>query len=128
LAPQFGEAEDLQADGVTPWDARAQAAPKECGMVRATWNGAVLAESDSCQQVEGNYYFPPESIHSNYFKPSATRTNCPWKGEAHYYNIVVDGEVNIDGAWRYPSATTEAARRFEGYVAFWKGVEVEVRD
>lgn len=94
-------------------------------MVRAKWKDAVLAESDRCQVVEGNHYFPPDSIRHEYFKPSSTRTTCPWKGEASYHNIVVDGEVNVDAAWCYPRTTTDAARPFEGYVAFWKGVEIE---
>lgn len=93
-------------------------------MVKAKWKGVVLAESDRCQMVEGNYYFPPDSLQSEYFKPSSTQTTCPWKGVASYYNVVVDGEVNLDAAWFYPSTTTEQARSFEGYVAFWKGVEI----
>lgn len=94
-------------------------------MVRARWKGVVLAESDACQVVEGNQYFPPDSLRSAYFKPSSTHTTCPWKGEASYYNIVVDGEVNIDAAWFYPKTTTAQARPFEGYVAFSPGVELE---
>lgn len=93
-------------------------------MVKATWKGTVLAESDRCQIVEGNHYFPADSLHAAYFKPSSTQTTCPWKGVASYYNIVVDGEVNLDAAWFYPKTTTEQAKPFEGYVAFWKGVEI----
>ena len=93
------------------------------GMVRAFWNGAVLAESAASRVVEGTHYFPPESLKSEYFKPSPTRTTCPWKGVAEYFNVVVDGEVNIDAAWRYPQTTPEA-REVEGYVAFWRGVEI----
>jgi uncharacterized protein (DUF427 family) len=93
-------------------------------MAKAIWNGAVLAESDACESVEGNAYFPPDSIHRDYFKESDTHTVCPWKGQASYYNVVVDGQVNADAAWYYPSAS-DAAKNIEGYVAFWKGVEVE---
>ncbi|MCB9858531.1 MAG: DUF427 domain-containing protein [Phycisphaerales bacterium] len=93
-------------------------------MVRAIWKGVVLAESDRCQLVEGSYYFPAESVHATYFKASSTQTTCPWKGVASYYHIVVDGEVNLDAAWFYPKTTTAQAKPFEGFVAFWKGVEV----
>jgi len=93
-------------------------------MAKAIWNGAVLAESDRCEVVEGNYYFPPESIHRQYFKESDKHTTCPWKGVASYYDIVVEGQVNKDGAWYYPT-TKEAAQNIKGYTAFWKGVKVE---
>ena len=92
--------------------------------MRATWNGAVLAESDETVVVEGNHYFPPESIRREYLRESATHTACPWKGEASYYDVVVDGRVNRDAAWYYPE-TKEAARHIEGRVAFWRGVRVE---
>lgn len=94
-------------------------------MPKAIWNGAVLAESDRCEVVEGNQYFPPDSIQRQYFKDSSTHTTCPWKGIASYYTIEVDGKVNPDAAWYYPE-TKEAAKNIEGYVAFWKGVKVEV--
>jgi uncharacterized protein (DUF427 family) len=93
-------------------------------MPRAIWNGAVLAESDRCEVVEGNQYFPPESVRSEYLKPTETHTVCPWKGTASYYDVVVDGKTNRDAAWYYPKAK-EAARNIEGYVAFWRGVTVE---
>lgn len=93
-------------------------------MPKAIWNGAVLAESDRCEVVEGNYYFPPESINRQYFKESDKHTTCPWKGMANYYDIVVEGQVNKDAAWYYP-ATKEAAQNIKGYTAFWKGVKVE---
>lgn len=93
-------------------------------MARAMWKGEILAESNTCKMVEGSHYFPPDSIRSEFFKPSSTSTTCPWKGVADYYNIVVDGEVNIDAAWFYPKTTTEQAKEFEGYVAFWRGVEI----
>ena len=71
-------------------------------MKKATWNGATLAESDSTIVVEGNHYFPAEAINREYFQPSNTHTTCPWKGQASYYNIVVDGRENKDAAWYYP--------------------------
>lgn len=94
-------------------------------MPRAIWNGVVLAESDKCEVVEGNQYFPPDAIDKQYFKESSTHTTCPWKGVASYYNIVVDGQVNKDAAWYYPQAKS-AAKNIEGYIAFWRGVKVEV--
>ena len=94
-------------------------------MPRAIWNNTVLAESDECVVVEGNQYFPPDSIKSEYFQDSNTHTTCGWKGVASYYNIVVDGQVNKDAAWYYPD-TKQAANNIKGYIAFWKGVKVEV--
>jgi uncharacterized protein (DUF427 family) len=93
-------------------------------MPKALWNGAILAESDRCEVVEGNQYFPPDSIKSEYFQESNTHTSCPWKGQASYYNIVVEGEVNKDAAWYYPNVK-DAAKQIKGYVAFWRGVKVE---
>jgi len=93
-------------------------------MPKAIWNGVTLAQSGQCEQVEGNYYFPPDSINSEYFKESATHTTCPWKGVASYYNVAVNGQVNKDAAWYYP-VTKDAAKNITGYVAFWKGVKVE---
>lgn len=93
-------------------------------MPRAIWNGTVLAESDQVKIVEGNYYFPPDSIYRQYFKESPTHTTCPWKGVASYYDIVVNGQVNPGAAWYYPSPK-EAAQHIQGYIAFWKGVTVE---
>jgi uncharacterized protein (DUF427 family) len=92
-------------------------------MVKAIWNGVVLAESDRTHVVEGNHYFPPDSIHSQYFKPSDTHTICGWKGEASYYHIEANGQVNPDAAWYYPEPKL-AAEQIKGYVAFWKGVQV----
>ena len=94
-------------------------------MPRAIWNGAVLAESDKCEVVEGNQYFPPDSIKKEYFKESSTHTSCPWKGQASYYTIEVEGKQNQDGAWYYPNPK-EKAKNIQGYVAFWRGVKVEV--
>ncbi len=93
-------------------------------MPKATWKGATLAESDRCEVVEGNQYFPADSIHREHFRESATHSTCPWKGVASYYDVVVNGEVNKDAAWYYP-ATKPAADNIKGYVAFWKGVKVE---
>jgi len=91
----------------------------------ATWNGAVLAEADAdaVQIVEGNVYFPPESVDRTYLRESKTETVCHWKGTASYCDVVVDGEVNRDAAWFYAAPKPEAAQ-FGGYVAFWKGVQV----
>ena len=93
-------------------------------MARATWNGAVLAESDEVELVEGNVYFPPSSIRREFFKESQTHTVCGWKGLASYYDLEVGGRRNADAAWFYPSPR-EAALRVAGYVAFWHGVVVE---
>ena len=91
--------------------------------MKAIWNGAVLAESDDTEVVEGNHYFPEESINADYFERSSKHTTCPWKGEASYYTVVVDGEKNADAAWYYPEPK-EAAKQLKDHVAFWKGVEV----
>ena len=87
------------------------------------WNGAVLAESERTEVVEGNHYFPPDAVKRQYFAPSETHTICPWKGTASYYTVQVDGKSNPDAAWFYPQ-TKDAAKNIENYVAFWKGVEV----
>lgn len=92
--------------------------------MKATWNGAVLAESDQTIEVEGNQYFPRNSINKEYFQESGTHTTCPWKGEASYYDIVVNGQVNKDAAWYYP-APKPAADEIRDCVAFWRGVRVE---
>jgi uncharacterized protein (DUF427 family) len=92
--------------------------------MKATWKGAVLAESEETVVVEGNHYFPADSVRREHFRESETHTVCPWKGEASYYDVVVGGEVNKDAAWYYPRAK-DAAREIEGRVAFWRGVKVE---
>jgi len=92
-------------------------------MVRAIWSGAVLAESDETEMHEGTHYFPPQSIKKEFFKPSGTRTVCPWKGMASYFSIEVDGRTNEDAAWSYP-APKDAAKNIKDHMAFWKGVEV----
>ena len=92
--------------------------------MKATWNGKVIAESDDTKVVEGNHYFPAESVNKEYVKASSKNTTCPWKGEASYYSLVVDGKENTDAAWYYP-APKSAAAEIKDHVAFWKGVEVE---
>lgn len=91
--------------------------------MKAIWNGQVLAESEDTVVVEGNHYFPPQSINKDLFQESATHTVCPWKGTASYYTLDVEGTQNKDAAWYYPE-TSELAKNIKGYVAFWKGVEV----
>jgi len=93
-------------------------------MTKAMWEGAVLAESDKTVEVEGNQYFPPESIRTEYFRPSDNRSVCPWKGTASYYDLDVNGKRNAGAAWYYPDPKP-AAKQIKGYVAFWKGVKVE---
>lgn len=92
-------------------------------MAKAIWNGAVLAESNTFETVEGNIYFPPESINSEYFKASDTHSTCFWKGKASYYHIEVNGKTNEDAAWYYPDPKSKA-ENIKSYVAFWKGVDV----
>jgi uncharacterized protein (DUF427 family) len=92
-------------------------------MVKAIWNGKVLAESDKTIIVEGNHYFPPEAIKQEYFRESNFHTVCSWKGLASYYHVEVDGQVNRNAAWHYPDIKP-AAKQIEGYIAFWHGVEV----
>ena len=91
--------------------------------MRATWNGATIAESDETVVVEGNHYFPPDALRREHVEPSAHRTTCPWKGEASYFDVVVDGDRNANAAWTYPDPK-EAAAEIRDHVAFWKGVEV----
>ncbi len=92
-------------------------------MPRAIWNGAVIAESDATIVVEGNHYFPPDSVRREYLSDSQTHTVCSWKGTASYYDVVVNGEVNRDAAWYYPTPKA-AAQQIAGYIAFWRGVKV----
>lgn len=93
-------------------------------MPRAVWKDTVIAESDHTEVVEGNHYFPPDSVNLEYLQESSTRSGCPWKGTASYYDVVVDGEVNKDAAWFYPEPK-EAAKNIAGHVAFWNHVKVE---
>jgi len=91
--------------------------------MKAIWNGEVIAESNDTVVIEGNHYFPEASIKKEFFKSSDTHTVCPWKGTASYYTVEVSGEENQDAAWYYPE-TKEGAKKIEGMVAFWNGVEV----
>lgn len=93
-------------------------------MAKAIWNGRVIAESDETVIVEGNQYFPVESVNRTYLTDSSTHTRCPWKGKASYFDVVVDGQVNRDAAWYYPDPK-RAAHQIKDYVAFWRGVRVE---
>jgi uncharacterized protein (DUF427 family) len=93
-------------------------------MPKAIWNGEVIAQSAQCQIVDGNYYFPPESVIQEFLEQSNTHTICSWKGEASYYTINVKGEKNLDAAWYYPNPKEKAAN-IKGYIAFWRGVKVE---
>lgn len=92
--------------------------------MRATWNNAVIAESDDTVVVEGNHYFPAESVNKEYLEPSGTHTTCPWKGEACYYSLSVAGEINKDAAWYYPEPKAAAAE-IKDRVAFWRGVKID---
>lgn len=91
--------------------------------MKAIWNGTVIAESDDTIVVEGNHYFPPESVHREYVEGSDHHTRCPWKGQASYYNVIVDDERNTNAAWYYPNPKEEA-EEIKDYVAFWNGVTV----
>ena len=93
-------------------------------MASAIWNGVTIAQSDDYETVEGNIYFPSAAVDPQYLKPSATTTVCPWKGVASYYSLEVQGKTNVDAAWYYPHPK-DAAKNIEGYIAFWKGVEVK---
>ena len=93
-------------------------------MPKAVWNGQVVAESDETVVVEGNHYFPPDSINLEFLRDSEEHTRCPWKGIASYYDVVVDGEVSRGGAWFYPDPS-RAAKKIKDHVAFWRGVRVE---
>jgi len=93
-------------------------------MAKATWNGAVIAESDTFEIVEGNVYFPADAVRREYLRDSGTHTVCPWKGTASYYSLEVEGKENPDAAWYYPDPKP-AASNITGHVAFWKGVRVE---
>jgi uncharacterized protein (DUF427 family) len=93
-------------------------------MMRAVWNGVVLAETPRTVRVEGNHYFPPASLRREYFLESRTRSVCPWKGLARYYTVTVDGAANPDAAWYYPRPSP-LARRIKDHVAFWNGVRIE---
>ena len=91
--------------------------------MKAIWNGQIIAESEKIINIEGNQYFPAESINKEFLSNSETHTVCHWKGTASYYDVVVDGKINKDAAWYYPE-TSKLAERIKGYVAFWHGIEV----
>jgi uncharacterized protein (DUF427 family) len=91
--------------------------------MKAIWNDTIIAESKETKIIENNHYFPPSSLKHEYFTPSETHTTCPWKGEASYYTLDVNGKTNPDAAWYYPE-TKELAKQIKGYVAFWKGVKI----
>lgn len=93
-------------------------------MAKAIWNGTVIAESDVYELVEGNVYFPPDSVKQEYLRGSTHSSHCPWKGDASYYTLVVNGEENADAAWYYPEPFEKAAH-IKDHVAFWKGVTIE---
>ncbi len=93
-------------------------------MAKALWAGEIIAESEHCVELEGNQYFPPESIRREFFKPSDHTTVCPWKGTAHYYDVEVNGVRNSNAAWYYP-LPSDAANQIKDHVAFWHGVRVE---
>jgi len=93
-------------------------------MSSATWNGALVAESDETMVIEGNRYFPPQTVRREFLRHSSTHTLCSWKGEANYYDLEVGGKINRDAAWYYPRPK-DAAHRIRGYIAFWRGVRVE---
>jgi uncharacterized protein (DUF427 family) len=92
-------------------------------MAKAVWNGQTLAESEKTEMVEGNIYFPEESVKREFLKTSSTTSSCPWKGQARYYTVIVDGQENPDAAWYYPDPKP-AARTVKHHVAFWRGVEI----
>ncbi|KNC19483.1 hypothetical protein AC792_06480 [Arthrobacter sp. RIT-PI-e] len=92
-------------------------------MPKAIWNDQVIAESEHTVMVEGNHYFPSDSISEEFFTPTQTQTQCPWKGTASYFSLEVDGEQNTDAAWSYPEPK-EAAENIRGHYAFWKGVTI----
>ncbi|WP_439151358.1 DUF427 domain-containing protein [Winogradskyella sp.] len=92
--------------------------------MKAIWNNQVIAESNNTVVIEGNHYFPHDSINKEFFKSSETHTVCPWKGTAYYYTLDVDGKENTDAAWFYPQVS-ELAKGIKNHVAFWRGVVVE---
>ena len=93
-------------------------------MIQAVWNGAVIAEAANTVQLEGNDYFPPESVRGEFLSDSATTTVCPWKGTARYYTVTVGDQVNPDAAWFYPDPSARA-QQIGNHVAFWMGVRIE---
>ncbi len=92
--------------------------------MKAIWNNEVIADSSDTVVVEGNHYFPADSVKSEYLRPSSTHTTCPWKGLASYHSLEVNGQTNSDAAWYYPEPK-DAAKRIKDRIAFWKGVKIE---
>lgn len=97
--------------------------------MKAIWNGQVIAESDETIVIEGNHYFPASRVNKEFLRDSDMHTTCPWKGEASYYSLEVDGQQNQDAVWYYPTPKPTAievvGQDFSGYIAFWRGVEVK---
>ena len=93
-------------------------------MAKAVWNGVVVAESDKTQELDDYVYFPESSVKREYLRPSSTISTCPWKGQARYYSLMIDGQENQDAAFYYPNPKP-IARKIKGHIAFWRGVEVE---
>jgi len=93
-------------------------------VIKAVWQNVVLAQSETTVVIEGNHYFPPEAIQWDFFTPSETHTLCPWKGQASYYTLKVNGQTNRDAAWYYAEPTAAAAN-IKGLIAFWRGVRIE---
>ncbi len=91
--------------------------------MKAVWKDTILAESTQTVLIEGNHYFPPDSIRKEFFMNSENHTTCPWKGKASYFNLLVAGHTNMDAAWYYPNPK-EDALKIKDYVAFWKGVQI----
>lgn len=91
--------------------------------MKAIWNGKIIAQDNHTVVVEGNHYFPPDAVNHEYLRANDHHTTCYWKGQASYYDIVVDGSVNNNAAWYYPEPS-EAAQQIKGYIAFWRGVEI----
>ena len=92
--------------------------------MKAIWNGKVIAESEKTLQIEGNHYFPADTVERNFLMDSQTTTFCSWKGTASYYDLKVNSKINKDAAWYYPDPY-DAALKIKGYIAFWKGVEIQ---
>ena len=92
--------------------------------MKAIWKNHVIAESNNTIVIEGNHYFPPESVNKEYLTASNTITTCPWKGNASYYTVSINGESNKDAAWYY-AEPKEAAKEIKNYIAFWKGIKVQ---
>ena len=91
--------------------------------MKAIWKNKIIAESDETINIENNQYFPPGSVNGEYLQRSETHTTCPWKGEASYYDVVVNDEINPDAAWYYPQPK-ELAKGIRNYIAFWKGITI----